>query len=1213
MEIVRITIFSVFTMLAVAACGPEESSSSSPEQAGSPSDELKIIPPANRQSEAIGLLTVVSPGQANASGGSGAYNFSHDAPAKGFPLGTTMVTWTVEDGTGARSSGTQMITMSDTTAPTITVPASMQTTSSAALTMLNIGTGTIADRIDPNPVLSNDSPPNGFPPGTTRVTWTGRDASGNVSTATQMVTILAGAPGSLTLTAPVAITAEATAPMTPVSLGVAIANGGAAPYTITDNAPAGGFTVDTTIVTWTVVDSAMRMATTTQAITITDTSAPSITAPADVTADQGQGLGNTNVNLGTPTFSDLADPSPVVTNNAPPGGFPAGDTTVLWTATDASGNFATDTQIVTINESVSLSPPATVTAEATGSVTTVTLGAAVATGGTAPYTISNDAPAGFPVGTTSVNWTAVDANMDSATATQTITITDTAAPSITAPADVTADQGQGLGNTNVNLGTPTFSDLADPSPAVTNNAPPGGFPPGDTTILWTATDASGNFANDTQIVTINAFAAETCASMVAEFVNTIYPIMATANPQRCSGCHVGPTPLQLQSGWKFPNNPPDAVDFGLFQAFAEIKTGGQSLIMAKATGVEHSADDRFTDRLTNPAPYDTFEAFVNRAAVCQPDPPANTGTIDFGTGYEQLHRITLALASRTPTASEINTINAANNEQTAIDAALGPIMDGLMNEDAFYTRVQEMYNDLLLTNRDADSRGSVDANFDLDGFANRDYYETSFTGNERNDLREATNYGFARAPVELIRYVVQNNRPFSEIVTADYTMINPYSAVIYNNNAGDPNFPFSSDQNQANHDRDDFRPVSNIRQQDNTLVPAAGVIGTHAFLARYPSTSTNVNRARARYVTDYFLGLDIESLASRDGLDLNNVIGSVPTFEDPQCTVCHVVMDPIAGLFTNRDNDGEYDTNNSFQHNRTLNGVPRMVPAGYSLLQSDQLPAAEEDTALQWLGGRLAQDDRFAERTVRTVLKGLTGIDATTASTTVFVNDTRNRFVAANFDFKLLVRDIITSDYFMARNLAVGEDPNRYADIGAGRLSTPEELNRKVSNITGINYEWRGPNSNSGLLSRHRLLYGGIDSDDVITRTTEPTSLIDGIQERISNQVACERVAADLYSPSGILFPFVDETDIPDGGAGETAIRQNIQFLHRHILGEDLALNDTEIANTYQLFLDVRALGDNTIQSQCRSGGGGTDSNGTVIPWMAVVTYLLADYRFLYE
>ena len=100
-----------------------------------------------------------------------------------------------------------------------------------------------------------------------------------------------------------------------------------------------------------------------------------------------------------------------------------------------------------------------------------------------------------------------------------------------------------------------------------------------------------------------------------------------------------------------------------------------------------------------------------------------------------------------------------------------------------------------------------------------------------------------------------------------------------------------------------------------------------------------------------------------------------------------------------------------------------------------------------------------------------------------------------------------------------------------------------------------------------------------------------------------------------ILVPSQVRSDL-DGifGAGENAIRQNIQFLHRHILGEDLPINDPEIEQTYQLFVDVRAAGETTIQSQCRGAANvSSDNNGTVIPWMAVVTYLLADYRFLYE
>ena len=447
--------------------------------------------------------------------------------------------------------------------------------------------------------------------------------------------------------------------------------------------------------------------------------------------------------------------------------------------------------------------------------------------------------------------------------------------------------------------------------------------------------------------------------------------------------------------------------------------------------------------------------------------------------------------------------------------------------------------------------------------------------------------------MELIEYVVKNDRPFTEILTADYVMVNPYTAVVYGVDAGDPNFPFSSDNNINNHDRDDFRPVGNFSQTAGDQVPIAGVISTHSFLARYQSTNTNVNRKRARFVFDYFLGVDIEALSARDGLDLNNVIGDVPTYEDPQCTVCHEVMDPIAGLFTKRRNKGAYNRTATFQHNRNTNGVPRMVPAGYSLDPADVLPVSEETQPLKWMVQRLAADDRFADKTVRTVLTGLTGIEATAASTTAFINDTKNSFVANNFDFKGLVKDIVLSDYFRARNLAVTESPNNYVDVGSGRLLTPEELDRRIRTVMAGNYAWRGPNSNGGLDGGHYMLYGGINSDDVTSRTTTATSLMDGIQERIANQVACERVANDLYN-AGVLFPIADETHTPDTQAGEDAIRANIVHLHRRLHGEDWTVNDAAVNMTYQLFVDARALGESTIPVECRGGGGSTDTNGTV-------------------
>ncbi|MEZ5217402.1 MAG: SdrD B-like domain-containing protein [Ilumatobacteraceae bacterium] len=73
-----------------------------------------------------------------------------------------------------------------------------------------------------------------------------------------------------------------------------------------------------------------------------DTTPPTIVAPPDVVVTDGD-----PILIGTPTVNDDTDPTPVVTNDAP-AQFPLGTTTVTWTATDAAGNSASDTQDVTV-------------------------------------------------------------------------------------------------------------------------------------------------------------------------------------------------------------------------------------------------------------------------------------------------------------------------------------------------------------------------------------------------------------------------------------------------------------------------------------------------------------------------------------------------------------------------------------------------------------------------------------------------------------------------------------------------------------------------------------------------------------------------------------------------------------------------------------------------------------------------------------------------
>jgi len=270
---------------------------------------------------------------------------------------------------------------------------------------------------------------------------------------------------------------------------------------VTNDAPA-VFPLGETTVTWTATDDSGNVATAEQVVTIVDTTPPTIIAPADTGAEQTSADG-TPVSLGDPIVEDICDSDVEVTNDAP-AAFPLGETTVTWTATDDSGNAATAEQVVTV---VDTTPPTIIAPDDTGAEQVSADGTPVALGDPtvedicdAEVEVTNDAPAVFPLGETTVTWTATDDSGNVATAEQLVTVVDTTPPTIVAPDDITAEQTSADG-TPVALGDPTVEDICDAEVEVTNDAP-AVFPLGQTTVTWTATDDSGNAATDEQVVTI---------------------------------------------------------------------------------------------------------------------------------------------------------------------------------------------------------------------------------------------------------------------------------------------------------------------------------------------------------------------------------------------------------------------------------------------------------------------------------------------------------------------------------------------------------------------------------------------------------------------------------------------------------------------------------------------------------------------------------------
>jgi len=207
--------------------------------------------------------------------------------------------------------------------------------------------------------------------------------------------------------------------------------------------------------------------------------------------------------------SDNADLSPVIACSHASGiVFPIGGTIVTCTATDSSGNFSSGAFTVTVEDTIDpvITVPADVTAEANGApLSTVSIGNATATDDVGPVTIGNDAPADFPLGLTTVTWTATDNYGNSSSDTQTVTVQDTTAPLLSVPDDIAmaAPSADGVAvsfsvsATDLFLATTSCVDQ-DGFDFESGDV----FPVGVTTVTCTATDTSGNTVSDSFVIDV---------------------------------------------------------------------------------------------------------------------------------------------------------------------------------------------------------------------------------------------------------------------------------------------------------------------------------------------------------------------------------------------------------------------------------------------------------------------------------------------------------------------------------------------------------------------------------------------------------------------------------------------------------------------------------------------------------------------------------------
>ncbi|MDY6982202.1 MAG: DUF1588 domain-containing protein, partial [Pseudomonadota bacterium] len=572
---------------------------------------------------------------------------------------------------------------------------------------------------------------------------------------------------------------------------------------------------------------------------------------------------------------------------------------------------------------------------------------------------------------------------------------------------------------------------------------------------------------------------------------------------------------------------------------------------------------------------------------------------------DTLRDAALLFAGRLPTEAE--TLAAASGNDADLKAVLLQLMQGTN----FHDFLKDGANDRLFLRGNPDSNLADDCGtcfpaLNAEYWRLQDTYERSGAAGDRRVLMEwvrRLGYSLAEAPLELIAYIVENDRPYSEILTADYDMLTPLSNAALGGTA-----VFPPDAGPV-----DFRPgrITGYYLRDAAMkleiVPGAplprivdagslridyphvGILNSKSFLSRYPTTATNRNRARARWTWYHFLGIDVEALAARTTDPVALADTRNPTMNNPACAVCHSVLDPLAGTFQDYGDNGSYRT----EPNGTdsLDRIYKMLPGGpyrpgdtwYADMRTpgfDGTPAEGANT-LRWLAERIVQDRRFATSTVRFWWPAVMGSELLTAPEVQSDADYAARltaysaqqaeiealtdaFVQSQLRLKPLLAAMVLSRWFRTERLDGTDTQNTQgparsvAHLTAEKLLTPEQLARKTQALTG--YDWNAAvdpvttRVRSGLESDYNTFYGGIDSFALKARARTLTPLMTNVAAAHALEASCPIVLGDFvrHDAERLLFGGLSPWITPQTEASATQLLSDANVFQEPRLSVDL-------------------------------------------------------------
>ncbi|MGB0590019.1 MAG: hypothetical protein ACPGU1_10105 [Myxococcota bacterium] len=525
--------------------------------------------------------------------------------------------------------------------------------------------------------------------------------------------------------------------------------------------------------------------------------------------------------------------------------------------------------------------------------------------------------------------------------------------------------------------------------------------------------------------------------------------------------------------------------------------------------------------------------------------PATTQSYIPMTPEAALSRATMALTGLRPTPDELEAVRQDPERLTEIVATY-------VERPEFGETIKDMYAEILLirsTNLVLPNLGPL-------------------AGRSRSSIQDA----LSEEPLNLIREVAMSDAPFTEIVTADWTMLDALGAEIWDG-----------------HDYDDAEGgLQRVTFTDGR--PSGGVLSTGPFLVRHESNGANYHRGRASVLSDMFLcepfgGRDIPITGDVDLSDDAAVANALN--ENPQCVACHQVVDPLAQHFwpfrprlpSNQIVRGYDDgcTGNSpcypvpmFFDLSTLDDGEPLMPWENLGLRAPNYWGADTES-LTDVGLEMAEDPRFA----RCAVEQFAAYLAQTSRGLLdpeFVGRHHLNFVASGYSAKALAQALVLDDWFLAsakHDTATASTP----EVSGTQVVRPEQFERFIEALTGFRLVYGVPQQNIGEvrtlksdLFGFRAMAGGIDGNTVTepVHTATPVKLL--VLAGYAEEAAGFVVDADftLDAAERRLLTLVEEAD-----SGEPEVRVQLAELHAWIFGHIVPTDDASITDLYELWSAV--------------------------------------------